>query len=36
MTRPNDIPAAGACSVLVIVMMKIERPTAIAAKKMGV
>ena len=35
MTRPNAIPAAGACSVFVIVIMKIDRPTDIAAKNIG-
>lgn len=34
-TRPNAIPAAGACSVLVNVIKKIDRPTAIAAKTIG-
>jgi hypothetical protein len=34
-TRPNAIPAAGACSVLVMVIMKIESPTDNAAKKIG-
>ena len=30
MTNPNAMPAAGACSVLVIAMKKVEVPTAIA------
>ena len=35
MTKPNATPAAGACSVLVMVIMKIDMPTAIAAKTIG-
>lgn len=35
MTNPRAIPAAGACSVLVMVIMKIDRPTAIAANTIG-
>ena len=34
-TKPNAIPAAGACSVLVMVIMKIDRPTDKAAKNIG-
>lgn len=28
-TKPKDIPAAGACSVFVTAMINIEKPTAI-------
>lgn len=34
-TRPSAIPAAGACSVLVMVIKKIDRPTAIDANTIG-
>ena len=31
-TRPKDMPAAGACSVFVIVIKRIDNPTASAPK----
>lgn len=35
MTKPSAMPAAGACSVLVMVIIKIDTPTAIAANTIG-